>query len=127
MAEQIYISFDNGMSFETLIVTQLENDIYRLEETPLLSETELSFGDVIRLERDHLDRLIFRETISKSNFQVYSYLIAEHLRDASKFKDFCDQVMQLGGMWEFALGGVLIVHIPKDIDFDVASEINRLI
>lgn len=124
--ESSQISFDGGKSFEALILTQLNADEFRLEETPLLSETILSFGDVIRTEKHENGGLIFRQIISKAKYQTYHHLVSQQLLGAPEFKVLCESILQLDGMWELALGGVFIVHIPNDIDFDVSVEIEKI-
>ncbi len=47
--------------------------------------------------------------------------------ESEEFKAFCDDVMQAGGMWERALGGIVIVHVPPDSSFDPETEIERII
>lgn len=124
--ESPQISFDDGKSFESLIVTQLNADEFRLEETPLLSETIVSFGDVIRAEKNENGGLIFRQIISKAKYQTYHHLISRQIIEAPEFKKLCESILRLGGMWELALGGVFIVHIPNNIDFDILVEIEKI-
>jgi hypothetical protein len=124
--ESTQISFDDGRSFESLIVTQLGTNEYRLEETPLLSETIISFGDVIKTEKNENSCLIFRQVISKAKLQTYQHLVSQQLLGAPEFKTLCESIIQLGGMWELALGGVFIVHIPNGINFDVSVEIEKI-
>jgi hypothetical protein len=124
--ESPQISFDDGKSFESLIVTQLNTDEFRLEETPLLSETIVSFGDVIRTEKHENGGLIFRQVISKAKYQTYHHLASQQLLETPEFKALCESILQLGGMWELALGGIFIVHVPHGIDFDVLVEIDKI-
>src|SRR5690348_12778012 len=110
VTENAQISFDDGKSFESLMVTQLSADEFRLEETPLFSETIVSFGDVVRTEKHGNGGLIFRQIISKAKYQTYHNLISPQLIGTPEFRTLCESILQLEGMWELALGGVFIVH-----------------
>jgi hypothetical protein len=124
--EIVYITFDDGASFETIMVTLLSSDTCRLEETPL-SEEGVSLGDVIKVEKDEMGRLRFRQITSKAELQTYSWLLSQHIIESPEFRNFCESVMRLGGMWEKALGGLVIVHIPLHADFNPEVEIDRII
>jgi len=124
--ESQQISFDGGKSFESLLVAQLNTDEFRLEETPLLSETIVSFSDVIRTEKHENGGLIFRQIISKAKYQTYHHLASQQLLGDPEFKALCESILQLGGMWELALGDVFIVHIPNDIDFDISIKLDEI-
>ena len=123
---KVHIDFgdDYFQSFESSLVTPMGPGIYRLEESPLFSEVA-SFGDVIEAEQDDEGRLYFRRLVSKSGFRVYRWLVSQQIYESKEFADFYDTVMQIGGMWERALGGIVIVHIPADSNFDLKQNLPR--
>jgi hypothetical protein len=121
-----YISFDDDVSFETMPVTPLSSDKYRLEATPLANELA-SFGDVIQAKKDENGRLRFEQVVSHSGFQKHSWLLARPIVESPEFEAFCEDVMRKGGMWEKLLGGLVIVHTPPNEDFNPEVEMERLI
>ena len=121
-----HISFDSGVSFESSVVTPMEPGVYRLEVSPVFSEVA-SFGDIIEAEEDDTGKLHFRRIISRAELRAYRWLLSQRIVESEESKVFCDNVMQAGGMWERAWGGIVIVHVPLDSGFDPEIEIERII
>ncbi len=121
----VHISFDSGVSFESSIITPMEPGVYRLEASPVFSKVA-SFGDIIKAEKDDAGRLHFQCTISKAELSTYRCFLSQQVVESEEFKVFCDNVMQVGGMWERALGGIVIVHVPPDSSFDPGIEIEKI-
>ena len=124
--ENTHISFDSGSSFESTRVTVLDPGMYRLEETPAFSEL-VSFGDVIEAEKDKDGRLLFRNIILKAELKNYRWLLSRKVVESPEFKVFCENVLLLGGMWESLMGGYVIVHIPRNHEFDPEIEVERIV
>lgn len=124
--ETVYVTFDDGASFESILVTPLSSDTFRLEETPL-SEEGLSFGDVIRVEKVETGQHKFVQVVSKAEYQSYRWLLSQRVVESLEFKAFCETIMRAGGMWERALGGLVIVHIPPGEDLEPEVEIEKII
>jgi hypothetical protein len=124
--ENTHISFDSGSSFESTRVTPLDSSTYRLEETPASSELA-SFGDVIEVEKDKDGRLLFRNIVLKAELKNYRWLLSRKVIESPEFKVFCENVLLLGGTWESLAGGYVVVHIPRNNDFNPETEIERIV
>jgi len=124
--ENIHISFDAGGSFEPARATPLDSNTYRLEATPTASELA-SFGDVIEVEKDKEGRLLFRNIILKADLKNYRWLLSRKVVESPEFKVFCENVLLLGGTWESLAGGYVVVHIPRNNDFNPETEIERIV
>jgi len=120
------ISFDVGRSFETTQVVPLGSDRYRLEATPISSES-VSFGDIIEAGKDSDGYLLFRSLITKSELQSFQWLLSAAVVESPQFAAFCDRIMSEGGMWERVLGGLVFVHLPSSYALDPEKEISRII
>lgn len=122
---EVHIEFEPDGGYESIWVTPMEPDIYRLEGNPVLSENA-SFGDVIEVSTDKEGKKHFKRITSQAEFRTYRWVLSSHITTSMEFKNFCDKVKQQGGMWEQVLGGVVIVNIPLSSDFDPELEIMKL-
>jgi hypothetical protein len=120
------ISFDAGTSFESIQVTPLGSDNYRLEATPIFFE-DVSFGDTIEATKDGEGRLLFHKLITRGKFQSYRWILTKQVIELPEFVAFCNNVMRLGGMWEQLLGGLVFIHLPQDCDLNAESLIEDMI
>jgi hypothetical protein len=105
------ITFGNGDS-EELLLTPVGEDLYRLEESSLLGEA--MYRDVIKAKLLDDGGLQFLHIEARSGLTVQSWLVSEDMIAASDFQAILSDVMAVGGNWEQAFGGLLLIHTPPD-------------
>ena len=95
---------------ELLLLSAVGPDLFRLEESSLLGEGR--YHDTIRACRREDSSLQFQEIITPSGLHTEEWILSKDLMESSKFRLFLDWVMSVGGNWEQAFGGLLLVHVP---------------
>jgi Domain of unknown function (DUF4265) len=119
----VEIVYADGSS-EGLLISSVAPDLYRLEESSLLGEAV--YGDIIEVEMNKDGRLHFIRIASASEMNTVSCILTPGQTDAPGLQPLLDRVMSLGGNWERALDGVLLVHLPQSAHLDIEAEIKAL-
>lgn len=132
--EDIYIAFDDD-SLALVEVTRLTSNQFRMEMTPLLDETQLSLGDIIELtpvedtskwsDREY-DIYKFIRIVSKTPYKRYGWILGRNIVSSVEFKEFSDAIVDAGGQWELALGGVFTAYLPPDSTFAPEAALDRV-
>ena len=125
MAEKrtLEISYPDGSS-EGLLVSSVGPNLYRLEESSMLGEAV--FGDVIEAELTQDGSLRFKCVAAPSDMTTVNCLLTPEQMNAPGLQLLLDRIMSLGGNWERALGGLLMIHLPKSVDLDIEAEVKAL-
>jgi len=111
------VVYENGDS-EQLKLTAVAPELYRLEESSFAGEAV--YGDTIRAHR-----ILFREIAGRSTLTTQSWILSESVLGTERIRRVLARVINAGGMWEQAFGGMLIVHTPPDIAETVFREITE--
>lgn len=117
------ILYPDGSS-EGLIVSSVGPNLFRLEESSLLGEAV--FGDVIEAEPRQDGSLEFKRVAAESEMSTVSCILTLEQMNAPGLQPLLDRIMSLGGNWERAMDGLLMVHLPKSVHIDVEAEIKAL-
>ena len=110
---------ENYETFDDVEVFEEEEGLFRLYETPFLSE--LRFGDLIRAERIGNDQLRFIKIVGRPNFDFKKILLSasDALTFKKKNETSLNKLMDAGGLWQLEAGGVLTLTIPPDFDLEL--------
>lgn len=123
---QLHLCFDGaGQEVEVLDVIQLDNDIFKIEENPVFTEN-VAFGDVIRV-KTLKDISIYIETIEKSTFTRYNWLLSKEVVYSLELKILKNKIREWQGMSQQVFGGIFIVNLPADTNVDINDEVQRVI
>lgn len=122
--QTIEVVYPDG-STEGLIMTAVGPRLFRLEESSILGEGV--FGDVVEGDLDEEGRLRFRRVATASTMKTVSCFLTADQMNAPGLSSLLEQVQVLGGNWEQALGGILLVHLPQSADLDVEAAIRGLV
>lgn len=63
--------------------------------------------------------------MQKSQYTTLRWLISKRAAESAGLTAFLEQVTEVGGFWERAVGGVLILHLPQTPSFDAEREFKR--
>lgn len=96
---------------EPIYVTRIHDDIYRCEDSMMLSE--INYHDEIELARDG-DKFKIIRIVRRSPFLVKRYLLSKELIEAGSFQEMMNKLVKAGGYWERVMGGILILSLPKE-------------
>ncbi len=122
-AHEVKLSFQEGDS-ETLLVTPLGRDLYRLEESSVFGE--VSYHDVIETQPNTDGTLRFRRLVTPSGLITVSWILAKTLIESPALSPLLGEVIAVGGNWERLLGGCLILHLPHAEHDRLSQEFNDL-
>jgi hypothetical protein len=103
------VVFSNGDSEELWLSSQ-GDDLFLLEESSFVRV--IYYRDVIRASREGDGSLRFQEVVRPSDLWRESWILSKQKIQSTEMQRVLQEVMDLGGNWEQALGGCLIVHIP---------------
>lgn len=121
----IEFPFDSGGSVSGCVsVTPLGDDLYKLEETPLVDYA--AFGDVIEVEEIDNGCFVFKRIAEKSKYKCHELVLAKSLIESENFEKIVKRVEKEGGQWEIIFGGMVLINLPLDSCFDVAQEIQNM-
>lgn len=129
MALDLKIIFPDGAEFSPLSVTPLGENHYRAEESAMsLGESEqvICFGDVIELELVSDDVARYKRLVAPSFFETGTYLVSADRAYTAEFSEFAARLVRVGGHYEFFSMGILLVHLPWNVRFDVEGELGKL-
>ncbi|MGM0880251.1 MAG: DUF4265 domain-containing protein [Bacillota bacterium] len=123
---QLHLCFDgSGLEVEVLDVTQLDDDIYKIEENPVFTE-KVSFGDVIKVNTTR-DVSIYIETVKKSEFTRHNWLLSKEVIHSLELKLLKNKIRDWQGKSEQVFGGIFIVNLPSNTEIDINKEVQKVI
>ncbi len=111
------VSFEAG-SEQTMDVTPLEGNLYRLEVTPVFVEQQLFLGDIIEAETQEDGVLSFRRLVTPSPWCHWQWFLSRATVESPAFEALKEAIEEQGGKWEQVFGGLFFVHLPKESRFD---------
>lgn len=122
MELRLRVFFESSQS-EELAVIDHGDDLYELMETPLLFEA--SIGEIYKAVRNG-DQLIIKELYKESRFVKFSYLLSRNQEDHARLNEIKGNIEFNEGKWEQVFGGIFIVYLPKESEFDIENEMKSL-
>lgn len=121
----IAVSFADDIT-EDLPLTHVEGNQYRVEFSSMLANPRVFYGDVIEINPTGQNSADFVRIVKRSGFIVSCRLVGQETVESTLFQGLLDKIMRLGGNYERAFGGVLIVHLPPSANFDVDEELQTI-
>lgn len=121
---EVEIWIEKGKS-ESLLVTPLGSNFYRLEESTLMEKAH--FQDAIEAVTREDGSLEFLAVKEHSTLQPYSFLLSKQVIESGLLKLLLDNVKARNGFWEILFGSLLFIYLPEDSDLDPDSEINKVV
>ena len=98
-------------------VTKVGSGLYRLDTVPMLSELA-NFGDVIEADEIGEKRLRFKRVAQAGGWKLHSFIFPRGKLDGDRGKSLVQRLEDKGVYWERVLGGLLVICVPPDLDFD---------
>jgi hypothetical protein len=110
---------------ESLLATLYGENLYRLEESSLLSEA--NFGDIVEVKCEANGLLRVLQVLTPSSLRVSTWSIPRHLQTSASLQDILGRVSQAGGNWERVFGSTLILHVPLSVEVELTAEMQELL
>ena len=114
----------NDVTQSDFLVTKVCENLYRLEEHPIMSE-EVNYKDVIEARFEN-EKLVFQQLYQESDLKHSNYLFSKENHESEKFENFLKQIDESSGYRTQAFGGILFVSLPKDSSFDLDGKVQEL-
>lgn len=105
-------------------MTRIGENEYRIEETPVF-RPDLSLGDIIKVKEER-GVCYYVETIRKSDYRKVVRLLSREAARSLELAAFRERVLNRNGKWETVFGGLLIVHIPREADKTLETELEAI-
>ena len=103
------VTYLNGDT-EELLVTPVAADLFLLEESSLLGH--VSYHDIIRATIGNDGSLNLVEVVKPSALVTHTWILPSNVVESVGFRSILSDVLKVGGHWEQAFGGVVLVHLP---------------
>jgi hypothetical protein len=115
--EKIKLIDADGSAVETIYAEKINTNSFMLLENPIFS-CKLNYGAVIQAIPKKDGTLCMTKILKASSFKTRKFLLSETLSPPESENRF-KQIIDAGGLWETAMGGLLFIHLPKDSSFDL--------
>lgn len=99
-------------------------DIYRLESVPVASET-IAYGDTFEADQRG-EELVLRRVVQRTNRRNYSFAISDEARESTQLADLLRMIEGAGGVWDRVFGGLLLISMPPDSNYDPTADMVAL-
>lgn len=111
-----------------LLSKRIENNFYMIKETPLFIESKLyEYGTVVATQKENDGKLWITNIVSKSAYKTEVYCLNKEIIKSKTFKALSNKLIEIGGSFDIAMGGVVSIYIPKNIDFNINKIVNELL
>lgn len=120
---EIRMTFQDGSS-EGLLVTPLEPNMCRLEESSVFVEAR--YHDIVEAEPQTDGTVRFVRVVTPSGLKTASWILSKVQTESSALSALLDKVISVGGFWERIFGGVLLVHLPQAEQDTIIGQFDNL-
>lgn len=132
----VSIEYPGGVTDNSTLVTPLGSGRFRLELDPLscfsaecpqdLRELP-NYGDVIEAVDIASGTLRFVKVVERAPLKRFQFLLSRDYAESPELEMVLSRVETLNGHWERVFGGVLILYLPEDSDYDPSKKLKQLI
>ncbi|MBA2682166.1 MAG: DUF4265 domain-containing protein [Ktedonobacteraceae bacterium] len=125
-SQEIRLSFEEG--WESIeYVTPLGGNMFRLDATPLLVDVEVAYGDIIEAELQANGVWRFCRVVTRSPWRHWDWILDKDFVESPAFLAWQQAIEAHGCVWERIFGGVFLVHLPPETDFDPELALEQII
>lgn len=101
---------------ETIYVEKIGETSYKILETPLFF-CELNYGTIVEAVLNEKGELAIIKTLKASEYSSRKFILSNGIAETNFPETVGKMIVDAGGTWEGAMGGVLFVHVPKNVKF----------
>ena len=113
---------------QSMLVKQIGPNQFCIEDplAILVLAEVVQYKDIVEVEPKSPRRLVFKRIVEPSQWTSHVFMISRELPESDKLGALVEHVKDLGGVCDGVFGGVLVVCLPPDSDFDIKSAIKNL-
>ena len=113
---QIEITYNGGN--EKIYCEKISDIIYKCLESGIFIDF-INYGCEIEVEEKN-GELVFLSLYKESPYKVFRYIWSREIVESTECAKMKDEIINIGGYWESAMGGLFIMHLPvkKEIELD---------
>jgi hypothetical protein len=101
---------------ETIYVEKVGETSYKILESPIFS-CELNYGTIVEAVANEKEELVITKTIKASEYFSRKFILSLSIVETNFPETVGRMIIEAGGTWEGAMGGLLFVHLPKNVKF----------
>lgn len=126
MPEELDVQVRHGAFRGSVLVEPLPSDgLFRVLVHPVISE-EFDFDDVVELRSYGPDLFDFVRVVERSPLARQEWVLSKAVALSQGLRQLGAEVIEAGGYWELALGGVFFVALPADSAVDPEARLDAL-
>ncbi len=85
-----------------------------------------NYGDVIEAVEITARTLQFVRVVERAPLKRFQFLLSQDVAESPALEPILSRVEALDGRWERVFGGVLIMYLPEDSEYDPSKELKKL-
>ena len=118
MIKIIHLPFPEGDGSETVAAEEIGADTYTILENPIFS-CRLNYGTTVKAIANEKGDLVVSKVIRASRYKTTKFLLSS-VEDQRIIKEkIGPPLLEIGGTWEIAMGGLVFIHVPVDSHFEL--------
>jgi hypothetical protein len=121
----VYVETRRG-SIGPVPVEPLGDGRYRLWFHDPYPDQGMQFGCTVEAQLASPDRLLFKRVVDPGPFRTVDMLIPRSVAEWEALRDLLQSWEAKGIHWETLFGGLLLISIPRSMDFDPIPHIRAL-
>ncbi|MEO6888654.1 MAG: hypothetical protein ABI456_05700 [Ktedonobacteraceae bacterium] len=125
-SQEFRLSFEEG-NVGIEYVTPLGENMFRLDATPILVDVEVAYGDIIEAELQANGVWRFCRVVTRSLWRHWDWMLGKDFVESPAFLAWQQAIEAHGGVWQHVFGGVFLVHLPPETDFDPELALKQII
>lgn len=119
--------FNEDGNVGNILSKRQKDKTYKILETPLLIESKLyQYGTIVSAERKPDGKLWIKEVINKSEYETEVYIWSKEMINSNTFNRLSKKLLEIGGSYDIAMGGVVSIYYPKNVGFNLSREIEKI-
>ena len=120
MSEVRFIEIKYHGTTEKIHCEKITDSIYKCLESCLFIDF-IKYGCEIEVENVE-GELSFLGLYKKAPYHAHCYVWSKEIIESNACEKMKEEIIRIGGYWESAMGGVFIMHLPKE----KKNELDRL-
>ncbi|MBL7745047.1 MAG: hypothetical protein JNN00_16355 [Chitinophagaceae bacterium] len=106
----IHINYES--TTEKIYIEKVSAGIYRCLESCIFIDF-ITYGCEIEVEEAD-GKLTFLGLYKESPFEIFRYIWPREIVESVQCEKMKNKIVEIGGYWESAMGGLFFIHLPKD-------------
>lgn len=108
----------------TVYVEPLNSSQFRILGPEIAVVTnDYACGDIVEATRNDANDLVVLRCVKRGNYRSYEYCLPSGWLERDAIKRTLGSVERFGGRWEGVFGGVLLIALPPECDYDPSQDI----